>query len=68
MQAGPAYGTMRDEGYNFVAKNVFRNKADMDYYETECEAHSEYREFMKENAAIGGLKTMYFNPSLSYDF
>jgi hypothetical protein len=37
MQAGPAYGNIREEGYTFVAKSVFQNKEDMEHYETDCQ-------------------------------
>jgi Stress responsive A/B Barrel Domain len=68
MQAGPAYGAARDQGYTFVAKSVFQNKEDMEHYETKCEAHQEYKDFLKANVTLEGLMALYFTPSLSYDF
>ena len=30
----------RSQGYTLVARTVFASKADMDYYDNECEAHA----------------------------
>lgn len=68
MQAGPAYGSMREQGYTFVAKSVFQTQEDMEHYETECEAHQEYKDFLKENVVLEGLQTVIFTPSLSFEF
>lgn len=66
MQAGPANGTVKDQGFNFVAKSVFKNREDMAYYETECAAHNEFRAFLKEHAPVTGLMTVHFTPGFSY--
>jgi hypothetical protein len=68
MQAGPAKGSMREQGFTFVAKAVFKTEADMKHYETECEAHQEYKDFLKANVILEGLATTIFTPSLSFDF
>jgi hypothetical protein len=66
MQAGPAQGTVKDQGFNFVTKSVFKNKEDMAYYETECEGHNEFKIFLKEKAPVSELMTVYFTPGYSY--
>lgn len=66
MQAGAANGNVKDQGFNFVTKSVFKNKDDMKYYETECAGHNEYKLFLKEKAPVAGLMTLYFTPGYSY--
>jgi hypothetical protein len=68
MQAGPAQGQLREEGYNLIAKSVFKDMADMKYYETECEGHQAFKVYLRENAPVQGLKSFYFTPSLSFEF
>ncbi|KAL3473159.1 hypothetical protein BJX99DRAFT_261589 [Aspergillus californicus] len=67
MQAGRANGPVRDQGYTFVTKSVFRNIEEMRYYETECPAHNAYREFLKSNAVVEGLMTVHFTAEASVD-
>jgi hypothetical protein len=67
MQAGRADGHVREQGFTFVTKSVFKNKADMDYYETECAGHNEYKVFLKENAPVSGLMMVCFTPGYSYE-
>lgn len=66
MQAGPAEGNVKDQGYNFVAKSVFKNRDDMDYYEDECAGHQTYKVYLKENAPVAGIQTVIFTPGVSY--
>lgn len=66
MEAGPAFGHVRDQGYTFVCKSVFKDKADMDFYETQCEGHQEFKNFLKKYAPVEGLMTVYFTPGVSY--
>ena len=58
MQAGAANGNVKDQGFNFVAKSVFKNKEDMAYYETECTGHYEFKTFLKENGSTETLILM----------
>lgn len=67
MQAGPANGHVKDQGFNFITKSVFKNKEDMVYYENECEGHNAYKAFLKENAPVAGIMTVYFTPGFSYE-
>lgn len=67
MQAGPAEGHVKSQGFNFVTKSVFKNKEDMTFYETECEGHNAYKVFLKENAPVEGIMTVYFTPGYSYE-
>lgn len=67
MAAGPAQGHVKEQGYTFVTKSVFRNKEDMEYYEKECEGHLEYKKFLRENAPVEGLMACYFIPSVSWE-
>jgi hypothetical protein len=66
MEAGPANGNVRDEGYTFVAKSVFGNMQDMEFYEKECEAHIVFKKYLKENAPVEGLMTVWFRAGDSY--
>ncbi|KAL4968161.1 Dabb family protein [Aspergillus stella-maris] len=68
MQAGRAEGSVREQGYNFVTKSVFRSMDDMRYYENDCPAHNEYRVFLKKNAPATGLQTVYFTAEASFEF
>jgi len=68
MEAGPANGGhVKDQGYTFVTKSVFKNKEDMDFYETKCEGHQTYKTFLKENAPVGGLMAVCFTPGASFE-
>ncbi|KAL3463707.1 hypothetical protein BJX64DRAFT_287174 [Aspergillus heterothallicus] len=68
MEAGHAEGPVRDQGYTFVTKSVFRNMEEMRYYETNCPAHNEYRRFLRANAEVLGLLTVHFTAEASFDF
>ena len=41
------YDDPRSQGYTLVARTVFDSKADMDYYDNECEAHTAIKAFIK---------------------
>ncbi|CAG8979904.1 hypothetical protein HYALB_00011268 [Hymenoscyphus albidus] len=68
MEAGPANGHVRDQGFNFVAKNVFKDKADMEFFEVECEGHKGFRAYLKAKAPVveGGLMVCWFESGFSY--
>jgi hypothetical protein len=66
MEAGLAQGHVKDQGYTFVTKSVFKNKDDMEFYEKECPAHEEYKVFLKKNAPVEGLMTVVFQPGVSF--
>ncbi|PQE13801.1 stress responsive A B Barrel domain-containing protein [Rutstroemia sp. NJR-2017a BVV2] len=66
MEAGPASGNVREQGFTFVAKSVFKNQEDMKFYEDECEAHNEFKKFLKENAPVTGLMTCIFTPGVTF--
>ncbi|KAL4937759.1 hypothetical protein BDV06DRAFT_226661 [Aspergillus oleicola] len=68
MQAGRAEGSVREQGYTFVTKSVFKSMDDMRYYEKDCPAHNEYREFLRKNAPAEGLQTVYFKANAGFDF
>ncbi|MCJ1297445.1 hypothetical protein MMC08_000231 [Hypocenomyce scalaris] len=36
----------RSHGFTIVAKNAFKSKEDMDYYDSECEAHKKFKEMV----------------------
>lgn len=65
MEAGPANGHVKGQGYTFVTKSVFKDKEDMDFYEKECAGHMVYKEFLKRNAPVEGLMTVFFTPGVS---
>ena len=66
MEAGPANGHVKDQGYTFVTKSVFKCKEDMDYYEKECAGHQEYKDFLKKNAPAEGIQMVYFTPGHTF--
>ncbi len=66
MEAGQAYGHVRDMGYTFVTKSIFKNQEDMTYYENECPAHEGYKVFLRANAPVDGLMMVAFEPGVSY--
>ncbi|KAF2116350.1 hypothetical protein BDV96DRAFT_645680 [Lophiotrema nucula] len=51
-QAHPTHDDPRSQGYNFVARTIFESKADMDYYDNECEAHGAIKGLLK--GKVGG--------------
>lgn len=67
MQAGPAEGSVKEQGFTFVAKSVFKNMEDIEYYNTECAAHQTYKAFLKEKAPVQELMSVYFTPSVTYE-
>jgi hypothetical protein len=67
MQAGRAQGYARDQGYTIVAKSVFKNADDMEFYEKECPGHEEYKMFLKKNAPVEGLMAVAFQASVSFN-
>ncbi|KAJ4342092.1 hypothetical protein N0V87_001419 [Didymella glomerata] len=46
------YDDPKSQGYTLVARTVFDSKADMDYYDNECEAHAAIKSFIKPK--VGG--------------
>jgi hypothetical protein len=66
MQAGAAEGSVREQGFNFVTKSVFKTKEDMKFYETGCAGHNNYKAFLKANAPVAGLMMVCFTPGYSY--
>lgn len=65
MECGEARGHVRDQGFTFVTKSTFKSPEDMKFYEDECPAHQEYKDFLKANAPVTGLQTVIFTPSIS---
>jgi len=63
LAAGRAYEDQRSQGYTIVAKSEFKNKEDVDYYDTECEAHKNLKAEAK-NLGIEGLMTVYYAPAV----
>lgn len=64
MEAGPAFGDARKQGFTLAIKSVFKSKADMDFYENKCEGHQNYKEFLRNNAPVEGIMTVYFTPKV----
>jgi len=63
LAAGHAYEDQRSQGYTIVAKTEFKNKEDMDYYDTECEAHKNLKAEAK-NLGVEGVMTVYYTPAV----
>lgn len=66
MEAGPAGGHVKDQGFTFVTKSVFQNASDMKFYEDECPGHQEYKGFLKKHAPVTGLQMVCFEPGVSF--
>jgi hypothetical protein len=66
MEAGAARGSVKDQGYTFVTKSVFKDQADQKFYENECPAHNEYKIFLKEKAPVSGLMSVNFEAQRSF--
>ncbi|KAI9760175.1 MAG: hypothetical protein M1840_002592 [Geoglossum simile] len=62
-QAGQTFEDPRSQGYTVVAKSEFRNKEDMAYYDSECQAHKNFKAAARELGVEGVLIT-YFAPSV----
>lgn len=65
MEAGRAKGSVRDQGYTMAIKSIFANEADVKFYETKCEAHQVFKDYLKKNAPVQGLMAVYFAPEVS---
>ncbi|KAH8811632.1 hypothetical protein F5884DRAFT_749999 [Xylogone sp. PMI_703] len=63
LQAGEAYDDTRSQGYTFIAKSEFKTKEDMDYYDTECEAHKVLKTKAKD-LNVEGILTVYYHPTI----
>lgn len=50
--ANPTHDDPRSQGYTMVARTAFASKADMDFYDNECEAHAAIKGLLKPN--VGG--------------
>jgi hypothetical protein len=57
-EAGEAGQDPRTKGWNIVVKSTFASKADMDYYDKECEAHNELK--MAIRPVVEDLMTVWF--------
>jgi hypothetical protein len=42
----------RSQGYTVAARTIFESKADMDFYDNECEAHAAIKAILKPK--VGG--------------
>lgn len=58
---------MKDQGYTCVTKSVFKSMEDMEYYSTKCEAHEAFKVYLKENAPVEGLMSVFFTPEASWE-
>jgi hypothetical protein len=62
-EAGPAYAGNLSQGYTFVAKTVFKNREDYDYYHTECLAHKALKASVKEKGLdVQDVLTVFYTP------
>jgi hypothetical protein len=50
-QATPTHDDPRSQGYTLVARTVFESKADMDFYDQECDVHKEIKAMFKGKVA-----------------
>ncbi|KAI9744671.1 MAG: hypothetical protein M1818_002200 [Claussenomyces sp. TS43310] len=66
IEAGPSFDNARNQGFNFIAKTVFKNKADHDFYDTICPAHK-HLEAVAKLLDIQGMVTNSYTPSLIWN-
>jgi hypothetical protein len=64
LEAGLTYDDARSQGYTLVAKTMFKNKEDFDYYDTECEAHKILKAKAK-SLDVQGVLMIYFTPDVA---
>ncbi|KAM3075381.1 hypothetical protein ACMFMG_007180 [Clarireedia jacksonii] len=64
LSVGTAMPDPRTQGYNVVAKMEFANLEDMQYYDSECEAHKKFKQGIKElgNVSPAEVCCVYFEP------
>jgi len=66
MQAGRVSGSVLEQGFTIVAKSIFATEEDMEFYETQCLGHLEYKKFLKANAPVEGLMSVIFTPEVGF--
>ena len=59
---GPAYDDARNQGYTLAALSVFGSKDDMQFYDTDCQAHGELKVVAK--TLHQGAMMVYFSNAL----
>ena len=64
LEAGPTEDDERNQGFTFVAKTVFKNKEDFEYYDKECEAHKEFKAKAK-SLDVQGMMMIYYTPAIA---
>ncbi len=57
-EAGEAGQDPRSKGWNVAVKSTFASKEDMDYYDTECEAHQKLKTVAKP--VVEDIMTVWF--------
>ncbi|PVH95070.1 hypothetical protein DM02DRAFT_168797 [Periconia macrospinosa] len=57
--ASPTHDDARNQGYTLVARTTFESKADMDYYDNECEAHGAIKAGLKGKLVDGPPLVVY---------
>ncbi len=62
-EVGEAGQDPRSKGWNIVARSTFASKADMDYYDNECEAHKELKVLAKP--LVEDVMTVWFESIFS---
>ncbi|KAG9248600.1 stress responsive A/B barrel domain-containing protein [Calycina marina] len=68
MEAGPINGgQVKDRGFTFLMKSVFKSQEDMEFYMTKCEGHEAYKVYLKENAPVTALQAVTFTPGASFE-
>jgi len=68
MQAGRADAHIQiDQGFTFVARSVFKDMEDVQYYIEKCEPHQAFKLYLKENPTPEGLMSLVFTPEVSWE-
>lgn len=61
-EAGHAGDEPRAQGWNLAVKSTFASKADMDYYDSQCQAHKDLKKVT--NAVRTDVVTVWFESAL----
>ncbi|PQE32837.1 hypothetical protein CJF32_00001308 [Rutstroemia sp. NJR-2017a WRK4] len=66
LSCGTGIEDPRSQGYNLIAKTEFKTLEDMQYYDSECEAHKKFKMGIKElgNVKPAEVCCVYYEPKV----
>jgi len=68
LEAGPTYDDARNQGFTFVAKTVFKNREDHDFYDKDCPAHKVFKQTLAGrgiDVLQQGIMTVFYTPAVT---